>query len=88
MMPIQAGSVERVPAWMIDSLGGLVKLTAMVDEYGDGTSIYPPGWVGTLDAVQAGQNGPHAVVEDLTTGVLVEVPLGALMPAKWVRGVL
>lgn len=74
--------INGVPAWTIGALGDLVKLTAMVDFYRDGTVVFQPGWVGTLDAIQAGEDGPHALVEDLNTGVLVEVPFDYLETVK------
>lgn len=70
-------SINGIPLWTLAHLGNLVKLTRAFDEYDDGSTIWPAGTAGKLDAIQAGEGVAHAVVE-LDLGNLVNVPFGIL----------
>ena len=69
--------INGVPLWALSHLGNQVTLTRTFDEYGDGSTVWCPGSSGTLDAIQAGEGAPHAVVE-LYPGNLVNVPFEIL----------
>ena len=69
--------INGIPLWALSHLGNQVSLTRTFDEYGDGLCVWPAGMAGTLDAIQAGEGSPHAVVE-LDLGNLVNVPFAIL----------
>lgn len=73
--------INGVPTWTIAHLGKHVRLASAVDSYGDGSFVYLAGSRGKLDAIQADQEGPCALVE-FAQGDLVSVPFSILMPLE------
>ena len=67
-----------VPLWALVGLGGKVKLTRPVDEYGDGDFVHPVGKVGRLDAIQAKAPGEPLALVEFEVGNLVEMPFECL----------